>query len=51
VLDFERVVGGEGRENEREREKESSNGSLRTLKVDTKLCFLIYLVPNFGIIH
>lgn len=46
------MVGGEGRENEREREREfCSNGLLRTLKVDTKLCFLVYLVPNFGIIH
>lgn len=49
-MDFERVVGGEGRENEREREF-CSNGLLRTLKVDTKLCFLVYLSPNFGIIH
>ena len=47
-MDFEREVGGEGREYEREF---CSNGLLRRLKVDTKLCFLFYLVPNFGIIH
>jgi hypothetical protein len=50
-LDFERVEGGEQRKRERERERDLFKWIATYAKIKINLCFLVCLVPNFGIIY